>query len=82
MKEISSLAKGDTMPLVVRYNGEQVGTRISVLPEQGRSISLSTTPRRAAALTLPVSGRYLATAAYKGKTCSLTFSIREPGGEG
>ena len=78
---ISTLRKGDKAPLIVRYNGEQVKARVMILPERGNSVSLSTTEQRPASLSLSHDGRYLVSANYKGKSCSLTFVVRQSGDE-
>lgn len=74
---ISTLTKGDQLPLTVLYNGKQVDARLSIQPEQGKSIILSTTSKRPAILSISQSVRYLITTSYKGKSCSLTFAVQK-----
>ena len=75
--KVSSLKQGDKLPLVVLYNGKQIDTRLSILPEEGKSMTLSTTSKRPASLDVSEEGRYLVTTSYKGKSCSLTFAIQK-----
>lgn len=79
--KISALKKGDKLPLVVLYNDIQVVARLSILPEKGKSVTLSTTSERSASLTLPQEGRYLITSSYKGRSCSLTLAVRKAGAQ-
>jgi len=73
--KISALRKGHELELTVLYDGDRVGARLCILPEHGRSISLSTAWDRPAYLSVSEEGRYLVTAGYKGKSCSLTFAV-------
>jgi uncharacterized GH25 family protein len=79
LSKVSALKKGDQLPLVITFDGARVDGRLSVLPEKGKSVTLSTTAKRPAALKISATGRYLVTTAYKGKGCSLTFAVKETG---
>jgi len=80
-KTLTSIAMGDELPLIVLYEGKQVNARISIMPENGKSTTLNTTSDRQAQLKISSSGRFLLTAGYKGKSCSLTFAVRNTGTE-
>ena len=75
-KTLTSLALEDELPLIVLYDGQRVNARISIIPEKGKSTTLTTTSERPAQFKISSSGRHLLTSCYKGKSCSLTFSVR------
>lgn len=77
--KISTIRKGDKLPLTVLYDGVRVNAFLSILPEQGKSLSLGTTSERAASLSISKAGRYLVTTSYRGKSCSLTFAVQKAG---
>lgn len=72
-KEITSLRKGKSLPVVVLYNGEMLETTISVFSEGGDISFLKTRKARPALVKLKSKGRYLITTSYKGIRSSLTF---------
>ena len=74
---ISLLETNSTVALTSVYNGKRVRSRLTILPAQGRSMTLSTTTNRAALLRITKPGKYLVTTTHKGKSCSLTFAIRK-----
>jgi uncharacterized GH25 family protein len=76
-KKISDLRKGDTLPLILLYDGKRVGSTLSVSPEDGKSYFMRTKKTRPALIKIEGRGKYLIRAKHKGKACSLTFSIRE-----
>lgn len=78
-RKLSELKKGETMPLTVFYNGSPVDASLSILPEAGKIMFLSTSSDRPAVLKIAREGRYLVTASYGGKGCALTFAVPKAG---
>ena len=75
LEALTRLEPGTTLPLSVVDNGAAVNAVITITPEEGRTVRLSTTPRRAAEFEIPGAGRYLLTASADGTACSLTLAI-------
>ena len=75
-EKISTLKKGEELPLILLYKGKPVESTLSVSVEGKKNFFLRTKKNGTAMLKIKREGRYLITAAYRGKGCSLTFCIR------
>ncbi|MBA7495464.1 hypothetical protein ES702_06051 [subsurface metagenome] len=76
-KDISRLKKGEELPLRLLYKGKPATSTFSISLDGKENFFLRTNKDGLALLKVTTLGRYLITAHYKGKGCSLTFCIRE-----
>ncbi len=76
-KDIFTLEKGEELPLRLLYNGKPATSTFSISVDGKKNFFLRTNKNGLALLKVTSPGRYLITAHYKGKGCSLTFCIRE-----
>jgi uncharacterized GH25 family protein len=76
LKGISSLKKGEILPIKILYNKQPIKVTFNISIEGKKNFSISSDEEGIAKLKIDRSGRYLITANYKGKGASLTFYIK------
>lgn len=74
---LSTLRKGDSLPVDIRLDGKPIEGKIAVTPAQGAVAFYSTGRERPANIKLASGGTYLLAVSHRGRSFALTFTIRE-----
>ena len=76
-ESVAALKEGDELPVALLLDGQPVAATITATAENGKTAFPRTQAGRPAMVAITKSGRYLLTAALRGRGCSLVFFVKE-----